>query len=460
MVKIEQLLAREIIDSRGNPAVEAEIVLKNGMRAIASVPSGASTGTKEAYELRDQDFRFAGKGVLKAVENICGEIAKSIIGKDCTNQGALDKRLIKLDGTENKSRLGANAILAVSTAIAKAGAMANKVPLYQYLNDFNNTIKTNSKDLFNAPEPASFIKKYMNPEENSTLFDKKYMPVPMINIINGGAHANNNIDVQECMILPLTAPSIKEAIRMGAEVFHALKSILQQKGYNTSVGDEGGFAPNLKSVDQALELIVKAIGATGMIAGKDIFIALDVAASELYHQPYYFFKSSATKFSPETLINYYKTLINRFPIISLEDPCAEDDEDGWQLITQELGDKVQLVGDDLFVTNPRILQEGIDKKLANAILIKPNQIGTIIETMQTVALAKKNNYNTIVSHRSGETEDVFIAHLGVATNALQIKTGSMCRSDRTAKYNELIRIEEALGDEAIYAGPKAFAKYL
>jgi enolase len=430
------------------------------MRAIASVPSGASTGSKEAYELRDQDARFAGKGVLKAVANIRGEIAQSIVGKDCNNQAALDKRLIKLDGTENKSRLGANAILAVSTAIAKAAAMANKIPLYQYLSDFNHTLKTSSKELLHTTEPASVITQYINLQEQNMLLDKKYMPIPMINIINGGAHANNNIDVQECMILPLTASSIKEAIRMGAEVFHALKSLLQQKGYNTSVGDEGGFAPNLKSVDQALELIVKAIGATGLVAGKDIFIALDVAASELYHQPYYFFKSSATKFSPETLINYYKTLLNRFPIISLEDPCAEDDEYGWKLITQELKDKVQLVGDDLFVTNPAILKEGIDKKIANAILIKPNQIGTITQTMQTLALAKKHNYNTIVSHRSGETEDVFIAHLGVATNALQIKTGSMCRSDRTAKYNELIRIEEALGTNAIYAGAKAFAKYL
>ena len=416
MTEIRALKAREIIDSRGNPTLEAEITLANGVSAIASVPSGASTGKKEAYELRDGGTRYFGKGVLKAVENVNKEIADALIGKDCTAQKELDTLLINLDGTKDKSRLGSNAILAVSIAIAKASSASLKIPLYKYLGAGNVT------------------------------------PLPMINIINGGAHANNSLDIQEFLIMPVRATSIKEAIFMGGEIFHSLKSLLNQRGYSTSVGDEGGFAPDLKSPEEALSLILEAIEKASLVAGKDIFLALDVAASELYDGKNYVLKKSGLKYSSEEFVSYYEKLINNFPIISLEDPMGEDDELGWKVITEQLGKKIQLVGDDLFVTNKEIFAQGINENLANAILIKPNQIGTITETLDTINMAHRSGYNAIVSHRSGETEDTMIAHLAVGTNCKQIKTGSLSRSDRTAKYNELIRIEESLSDKGSYAG--------
>jgi enolase len=416
---ISKIIGREIIDSRGNPTVEAEVHLASGHHGRAAVPSGASTGSREALELRDGDAkRYAGKGVLKAVENINTEIQKALIGQSVDNQSKLDQLLIDLDGTETKSRLGANAILAVSLAAANAAASASEQPLYRSL---------------------------------STHPDKPFvMPVPMMNIINGGAHADNNVDMQEFMIVPVGAPSLTEAVRYGAEVFHILKKLLHQKGLNTAVGDEGGFAPDLPSNEAAIEIILEAITQAGYHPGKDIYLGLDVASSEFYKDGRYHLASENKHLTSDEFVDYLAQWVNRFPILTIEDGMAENDWNGWKLLTEKLGKHVQLVGDDVFVTNPAILQEGIDKHIANAILIKPNQIGTLTETLAAITMAEKANYARIISHRSGETEDTTIADLAVATNAGQIKTGSLCRSDRIAKYNRLIRIEAELGKNATY----------
>lgn len=406
-MKIKNIIAREILDSRGNPTVEADVILENGIIGRASVPSGASTGSKEAIELRDNEKRYLGKGVQKAISNINGPIRKSLIGKDSSNQQEIDEIMIKLDGTPNKSNMGANAILAVSIANLKASAKAQKTSLFKY-------IETGTK-----------------------------LPTPMINIINGGAHANNKLDFQEFMIIPKFA-TMKERIQAASEIFHTLKEILKSKHLNTSVGDEGGFAPDLKSNEEALKLIIKAIKKADYLPGENIFLALDIAASELVKGKKYILEAEDKKLTSKELIKYYKKLVKKYPIISLEDPLAEDDWEGFKLLTDQLGDKIQIVGDDLFVTNKKYLKQGIDKNIANAILIKPNQIGTVTETLETINLAKSANYKTIISHRSGETEDTFIADLAVATNAGQIKTGSMSRGERICKYNRLLRIEEEL----------------
>lgn len=406
-MKIKNIIAREILDSRGNPTVEADVILENGIIGCASVPSGASTGSKEAIELRDNEKRYLGKGVQKAISNINGPIRKSLIGKDSSNQQEIDEIMIKLDGTPNKSNMGANAILAVSIANLKASAKAQKTSLFKY-------IETGTK-----------------------------LPTPMINIINGGAHANNKLDFQEFMIIPKFA-TMKERIQAASEIFHTLKEILKSKHLNTSVGDEGGFAPDLKSNEEALKLIIKAIKKADYLPGENIFLALDIAASELVKGKKYILEAEDKKLTSKELIKYYKKLVKKYPIISLEDPLAEDDWEGFKLLTDQLGDKIQIVGDDLFVTNKKYLKQGIDKNIANAILIKPNQIGTVTETLETINLAKSANYKTIISHRSGETEDTFIADLAVATNAGQIKTGSMSRGERICKYNRLLRIEEEL----------------
>ncbi len=417
MVEISAVKAREIIDSRGNPTIEVDIKLSDGSFGRAAVPSGASTGKLEAVELRDGDAkRFLGKGVLTAVRNVNNDIAKEIIGFSAFLQTELDEKLIKLDGTKNKAKMGANAILCVSLAYAKACAASKDMILSDYL---------------------SLGKGYK-------------MPVPMMNIINGGAHADNPIDIQEFMIMPISAKNIKDAIRIGAEIFHNLKKLLSKDGYSTAVGDEGGFAPNLSSANEALNYIVKAIEFSGYKAGEDILLALDAASSEFYENGKYNLSGEGKILSDDELIDYYENLVNEFPIFSIEDPLAEDDHEGWKKITSRLGDKVQLVGDDLFVTNPEILKHGIANKMANAILIKVNQIGTVTETMEAIRIAHENNYRAILSHRSGETEDTIISHIAVASNAGQIKTGSMSRTDRTAKYNELIRIEEELDDRAKY----------
>ena len=415
--------AREILDSRGYPTVEAEIELDSGAKGRASVPSGASTGTHEALELRDGDkSRFQGRGVLKAVKNINENIRDIIWGIDAKNQYAIDKMMIELDGSNNKSKLGANAILAVSLAVAKAQAFENNQPLYRYLGGINaNTL-----------------------------------PIPMMNIINGGKHADNNLDIQEFMIMPISATSIYEAIRMGTDVFHILKVELHKAGYVTNVGDEGGFAPQLSKTEEALEFIIKAINQAGYKPGKDIAIAIDVAASELYEDGVYHFRGEDKKYTATELVSYYDELAKKYPIVSIEDGMSEDDWTGWKLLTEKLGNKLQLVGDDLFVTNPLRLQRGFEEKVANAILIKMNQIGSLSETLQTVSLAKQHGYATIISHRSGETEDTSIADIAVAVNAGQIKTGSMSRTDRMAKYNQLIRIEEELGEMAVYGSENRF----
>ena len=419
MSDIIALHAREIIDSRGNPTVEVDVCLSNGGFGRAAVPSGASTGTLEALELRDGDKdRYNGKGVLKAVENINGEIGDAIIGMDADRQASIDNALIALDGTDNKARLGANAILGVSLAVAKASADGKHVPLFEHIGGINAHV----------------------------------MPVPMMNIINGGEHANNSIDIQEFMIMPLSAPSITEAIRMGAEVFHVLKNELAEAGFSTAVGDEGGFAPNLSGTTEALDYVMKSIKKAGYKPGEDIALALDSASSEFYKDGVYNLAGEGKKLNAEELVDYYEKLVTDYPIISIEDGMAEQDHDGWKILTDRLGDKVQLVGDDLFVTNPEILVDGIEKGLANAILIKVNQIGTLTETLEAVNLAAHAGYNSVLSHRSGETEDTTIAHIAVATNCGQIKTGSLSRSDRLAKYNELIRIEELLGGTAVYGG--------
>ncbi|TAF38467.1 MAG: phosphopyruvate hydratase [Alphaproteobacteria bacterium] len=419
MTAILGIHAREILDSRGNPTVEAEVLLEDGSLGRAAVPSGASTGSLEALELRDGDKgRYLGKGVLQAVACVNGEIADTLTGLDAEEQGRIDRLMIELDGTPNKARLGANAMLSVSLAVAKASALASGMALYRYVG-------------------GAFAHR---------------LPVPMMNIINGGAHADNSIDVQEFMVMPIGAEDMADAVRIGAEIFHILRGLLKDAGHNTAVGDEGGFAPNLESSDKALAFIMKAIEKAGYKAGDDVVLAMDVAASELYHNKKYDLKGEGRMLTSTELVDYYADLVARYPIVSIEDGCGEDDHEGWAELTQRLGGKIQLVGDDLFVTNPKILRAGIDKNLANSVLIKVNQIGTLTETLQTVDMAHRAGYTTVMSHRSGETEDTTIAHLAVATNCGQIKTGSLCRSDRVAKYNELIRIEEELGLEGVYHG--------
>ena len=425
MSQIDRIHAREILDSRGNPTVEADVVLTSGERGRAAVPSGASTGEHEAVELRDGDTaRYGGKGVLKAIGNIYDVIAKELKGMDASDQRAVDDTLIKLDGTPNKSKLGANALLAVSMANARAAANIRKLPLYRYLGG----------------------------EGANTL------PVPMMNIINGGAHADNNVDFQEFMIVPVGADRFSEALRAGAEIFHTLKSVLKKKGYATSVGDEGGFAPNLKSNEEAIETILQAIDQAGYKTGIDILLALDPASSEFYDgSAYVFKKSDGRKLSSAEMISFWGDWVAKYPIISIEDGMAENDWDGWKALTEAIGDRTQLVGDDLFVTNTKFLRKGIDLGVANSILIKVNQIGTLTETLDCIELAKSNGRTAVISHRSGETEDSFIADLAVATNAGQIKTGSLSRSDRIAKYNQLLRIEEELANDAHYPGRDAFS---
>ena len=425
MAKISKVIGREILDSRGNPTVEAEVELDNGVTGRAAAPSGASTGEREAIELRDGDnSRYLGKGVLKAVGHINRELAELAVGRDCNDQRGLDQAMIDLDGTDNKSRLGANALLAVSLANAQAAALDAGQPLYRYL----------------GGDSASLL------------------PVPMMNIINGGAHADNSVDLQEFMILPVGAPSFSEALRYGTEVFHALKAVLAAKGLNTAVGDEGGFAPDLSSNEEAIEVILQAIDRAGYQAGKDIYLGLDVASSEFYESGKYNLASEKRVFDAAGFADYLSAWVDQYPIISIEDGMDESDWDGWAILTEQLGDRIQLVGDDLFVTNTKILSRGIEQGIANSILIKFNQIGTLSETLDAIAMAHKADYTTVISHRSGETEDVTIADLAVATGGGQIKTGSLSRSDRVAKYNQLLRIESMLGDAARYPGKAAFGK--
>ena len=420
MSTIVNVWAREILDSRGNPTLEVEVTTDSGAKGVAAVPSGASTGTREALELRDGDpARYGGKGVQKAVENVNGEIAENVVGLDVLRQVTLDNTLIDLDGTESKSRLGANAMLGVSMAAARAGAKFLGLPLYRYLGGLN----------------------------------AKVLPAPQMNIINGGAHAPNNLDIQEFMIVPLGADTFAEALRMGSETFHSLKKILAKDGHVTSVGDEGGFAPNLASHQEAFEYIIRAITAAGYEPGRDIALAIDAAASEFYKDGQYNFAGEKRILSAAELIDYYADMCSRFPIVSIEDGLAEGDWDGWKALSSRLGETIQIVGDDIFVTNPEILARGIEEGVANSILIKLNQIGTVTETLDTIEMARGAAYTTVISHRSGETEDHFIADLAVAVNAGQIKTGSMSRSDRLAKYNQLLRIEEDLEDDGLYFGP-------
>ena len=424
MSEILSVKAREILDSRGNPTIEAEVLLDSGYLGTAAVPSGASTGSREAIELRDGDpDRYLGKGVLKAVQNVNEEIGPKIVGFEAIDQSGIDQFMIDLDGTENKSRLGANAILAVSVAVAKAAAAESELPLYRYLGGV-----------------SAFL-----------------LPVPMMNVLNGGAHADNNLDIQEFMIVPVGAPSFREALRMGAETFHHLKKVLKSKGLNTSVGDEGGFAPHLRSNEEAMEVIMQAIEAAGYRPGEDIYIALDPAASEFYENGAYELKAEAkpTKSALE-MVEFYSAWADRYPIISIEDGLAEGDWEGWKALTQKLGSNLQLVGDDIFVTNTKILSRGIAEGIANSVLIKLNQIGTITETMQAINMAHRAGYTTVISHRSGETEDTTIADLAVAVGSGQIKSGSLSRSDRLSKYNQLLRIEEELDSSGCYAGLSAF----
>jgi len=423
MSKISRIIAREIMDSRGNPTVEADVYLESGHMGRAAAPSGASTGSREALELRDGDkSRYLGKGVQTAVDNINGAIAEALMGKDADNQQAIDDIMLRLDGTDNKEKLGANAILAVSLAVAKAAATSQGIALYEHIANLNETAGQYS------------------------------MPLPMMNILNGGEHADNNVDIQEFMIQPVGAESFKEALRMGAEVFHALKKVLQQRGLSTAVGDEGGFAPNLASNEEALQVIVEAVEKAGYAMGKDITLALDCAASEFYKDGQYVLAGENKSFDAAGFADYLAELCERYPIVSIEDGLDESDWDGWKVLTEKLGDKVQLVGDDLFVTNTRILKEGIDKSIANSILIKFNQIGSLTETLAAIKMARDAGYSAVISHRSGETEDATIADLAVGTAAGQIKTGSLCRSDRVAKYNQLLRIEGELNGKAPYRG--------
>ena len=424
MSQITDVYAREILDSRGNPTLEVEVFLQGGGMGRAAVPSGASTGEREALELRDGDkSRYLGKGVQKAVANVNDQIADQVIGMEASDQVGVDKKMLELDGTEFKSNLGANAILGVSLAVAKAAADEAGLPLYQYIGGAN----------------------------------AKELPLPMMNIINGGAHADNNVDIQEFMIMPAGAKNFAEALRMGAEIFHALKGVLKSKGYNTAVGDEGGFAPNLKSNEEALQVIMEAIVKAGYKPGDDVLLALDVASSELFKDGNYTLENEAQPVkSADQLIDFYEDLVNKYPIISIEDGMAENDWDGWKKMTDRLGKRIQIVGDDLFVTNPAILKQGIEKGLANSILIKLNQIGTLTETLDAIEMAKRAGYTTVISHRSGETEDTTLADLAVAVNAGQIKTGSLCRTDRVCKYNQLLRIEDELDEVAIFRGKEVF----
>jgi enolase len=425
MTTITQILAREILDSRGNPTLEAEVRLADGSMGRAAVPSGASTGSKEAVELRDGDkTRYLGKGVQKAVGNVNTVIADALRGVDAQDQKGLDKRLIELDGSDNKGRLGANALLGVSLAAAHAVAASKKQALWQYLASMTGATPT--------------------------------LPVPMMNIINGGAHADNNVDLQEFMVLPVGFDSFSEALRSGTEIFHALKSVLKARGLSTAVGDEGGFAPDLRSNEEALETILEAIGKAGYKAGEDVLLGLDVASTEFFENGKYNLTGEGKRLSSEQFVDFLANWCEQYPIVTIEDGMAEDDWDGWKQLTDRLGSKVQLVGDDLFVTNPRIFRDGIERAVANAILIKVNQIGTLSETLEAIAMADAAKYAAIVSHRSGETEDTTIADIAVATTATQIKTGSLCRSDRVAKYNQLLRIEQQLGSAARYAGRNAF----
>jgi enolase len=425
MSAIVDVVAREILDSRGNPTVEADVLLESGVMGRAAVPSGASTGSREAIELRDGDKRrYGGKGVLKAIEIVNTEISEAIVGLDASEQAFIDKTLVDLDGSDNKSRLGANGVLAVSMATAKAAAEESGLPLYRYFGG-SGAMK---------------------------------MPVPLMNVINGGAHANNTLDFQEMMIVPVSASSFREALRCGAEVFQALKKLIDGKGMSTAVGDEGGFAPNLPTHAAALELLMQAINSAGYTAGEDVMLALDCAASEFYSENKYVLGSESKTLSSGEFCDYLSELAGKYPIVSIEDGMAEGDWDGWKLLTHKLGARLQLVGDDVFVTNPKIFREGIRKGIGNAILIKVNQIGTLTETFSAIELAKRSAYGTVISHRSGETEDTTIADIAVGTNALQIKTGSLSRSDRVAKYNQLLRIEEDLGDSVSYPGREAFPR--
>ena len=423
MSAIVDIFAREILDSRGNPTVECDVLLESGVMGRAAVPSGASTGQKEALELRDGDkSRYLGKGVLQAVEHVNNEIAQQLIGIDASEQSYIDQLMIELDGTDNKGRLGANATLAVSMAVARAAAEDAGLPLYRYLG---------------GAGPMA-------------------MPVPMMNVINGGAHANNSLDIQEFMIMPVGATTFREALRCGAEVFHALKKLCDSKGFPTTVGDEGGFAPNLNSHEEALQLMQEAVAAAGYVAGEDVLFALDCASSEFYKEGKYHLSAEGLALSSEEFADYLAKLVDTYPIVSIEDGMDENDWEGWKHLTEKLGKRVQLVGDDLFVTNPKILAEGIEAGVANALLVKVNQIGTLSETLKAVELAKRSRYTSVMSHRSGETEDSTIADLAVATNCMQIKTGSLSRSDRMAKYNQLLRIEEERGSAAYYPGKSAF----
>lgn len=419
--KITKISGREILDSRGNPTVEVDVVLESGAYGRAAVPSGASTGQREAIELRDGDLRrYLGKGVTQAVRNVNQLLGPELIGMDALQQEQVDARMMALDGTENKSKLGANAILGISLAAAKAAADHCQLPLYRYLGGVH----------------------------------ARTLPIPMMNVINGGVHADNNVDLQEFMIMPLGAQSFSQALRMGAEVFHHLKKVLKEKGYNTAVGDEGGFAPNLQSNEEALQVMMAAIERAGYRPGEEICLAMDPAASELFQEGRYTLAAEKVpKKSPQEMVEFYAGMVERYPIVSIEDGMSEEDKEGWKQITQRLKDRVQLVGDDLFVTNPRIFREGIEMGLGNSILIKVNQVGTLSETLETIELAKRAGYTAVVSHRSGETEDTTIAHLVVACNTGQIKTGSLCRTDRVCKYNELLRIEEELGPQAIFGVP-------
>ncbi len=422
MSEIVDVFAREVLDSRGNPTVEADVILESGAMGRAIVPSGASTGEREALELRDGGKRYLGKGVQRAVYNVIELIGPVISGMDATEQAVIDRTMIELDGTETKKKLGANAMLAVSLAVAKAAAEDCGLPLYHYLGGPN----------------------------------AKELPVPMMNVLNGGAHADNNVDFQEFMIIPAGAETCTDAIRMGAEVFHSLRSVLKKKGYNTAVGDEGGFAPNLRSNEEACQLILEAIQKAGYKAGKDVFLGLDVASSEFYEKGVYNMKGEGKKLTSDKMIKFYESWVKQYPIISIEDGMSEKDWKGWKLLTDHMGSKVQLVGDDIFVTNTKIFKQGIEQGIANSILIKLNQIGTLTETLDAIEMAKRAKYTVVVSHRSGESEDSTIADLAVATNAGQIKTGSLSRTDRIAKYNQLIRIEEELGDAAVFRGREVF----
>jgi len=422
MSDIIDVFAREVLDSRGNPTVEADVILESGVLGRAIVPSGASTGEREALELRDGGTRYLGKGVQKAVSNVIEIIGPGITGMDATEQAMIDRAMIEMDGTENKGKLGANALLAVSLAVAKAAAEESGLPLYHYLGGPN----------------------------------AKELPVPMMNVLNGGAHADNNVDIQEFMIIPAGASSCTEAIRIGAEVFHNLKSVLKKRGYNTAVGDEGGFAPNLRSNEEAVQVILEAIDKAGYKPGQDVFLGLDAAASEFYENGTYDLKGEGKKKSSEEMVTFYEDWIKRYPIISIEDGMSEKDWQGWKILTDRLGKKVQIVGDDIFVTNTSIFKKGIAEGIGNSILIKLNQIGTLTETLDAIEMAKRAHYTAVISHRSGESEDSTIADLAVATNAGQIKTGSLSRTDRIARYNRLIRIEEELGDAAVYRGRDVF----